>query len=186
MFKALAASISRLAPYIRIYMSRGGRKPYSRFATLPQVPGSSKYARTTEPGHRSAAFMRTNPALRYARAPGARRLYESCAPAHASGARHLCCRNDRRKPIQGFIWIQNPRAPKPRSRVGRSGWVDRRTANDQLTPTPHQTGRTDFPYPAFRAASSRGIRMACLVSFPCYMHRAVATDHSGHAATAVG
>jgi hypothetical protein len=86
--------------------------------------------------------------------------------------------NDRPKLIQGFFWIQNPRAPKPRSRVGRSGWVDRRTANDQLTPTPHQTGRTDFPYPAFRAASSPGIRLAFFSVFSMTHDRASATDRS--------
>jgi len=44
-------------------------------------------------------------------------------------------------------------------------------ANDRQTPAPHQAGRTDFPYPAFRAASSQGIRTDCLTSFPRYSHR---------------
>ena len=59
-------------------------------------------------------------------------------------------------------------------------------ANDRQTPTPHQTGRTDFPYPAFRVASSQGIRFACLTSFPRMLAPAVATSRSGPAATRSG
>ena len=44
-------------------------------------------------------------------------------------------------------------------------------ANDRQTPTPHQIGRTGFPYPAFRVASSRGIRRVCLMGFPRYSQR---------------
>src|SRR5580693_4987923 len=37
-------------------------------------------------------------------------------------------------------------------------------ANDRHIPTPHQTGRTDFPYPAFRAASSQAFGCAMMTT----------------------
>jgi len=49
------------------------------------------------------------------------------------------------------------------SRVGRRGRVERLRANDRLSPAPHRTERTDFPYSALRTPSSG--RLPCF-GFP--------------------
>src|ERR1035441_83109 len=55
---------------------------------------------------------------------------------------------------------ENPgRVPGKRCRVGGRGWIERPRANDQLSPVPHRTEQTDFPYSALRTHSSGG--------FPC-------------------
>jgi len=57
---------------------------------------------------------------------------------------------------------------KPRSRVGRNRRKKIKptvvVGSESPVPTPHQTGRTDFPYPAFRVQFSSGVTTAAIVS----------------------